>query len=174
MPAKTMQVREKSTPAAAQTTEDGSLSAYGRAQIDRRQERRSTPTNCARPMPIGGPAITSPGDDLSAGQSPAERASQAGAHQEPPARTLGSQSRARLYYIHLNRLIKKYDLDMIFMAGPGHGAPGVLGPVYLEGTYSEIYPTRARTKKDCALLQAVLVSGRHRQPLHARNSGLDS
>jgi xylulose-5-phosphate/fructose-6-phosphate phosphoketolase len=42
-------------------------------------------------------------------------------------------------YIHLNRLIKKYDLDMIFLAGPGHGAPGVLGPVYLEGTYSEIY-----------------------------------
>lgn len=42
-------------------------------------------------------------------------------------------------YIHLNRLIKKYDLDMIFLAGPGHGAPGVLGPCYLEGTYSEIY-----------------------------------
>ena len=42
-------------------------------------------------------------------------------------------------YIHLNRLIKKYDLDMIFLAGPGHGAPGVLGPIYLEGTYSEIY-----------------------------------
>ena len=43
-------------------------------------------------------------------------------------------------YVHLNRLIKKYDLNMIFIAGPGHGAPGVLGPVYLEGTYSEIYP----------------------------------
>jgi xylulose-5-phosphate/fructose-6-phosphate phosphoketolase len=42
-------------------------------------------------------------------------------------------------YIHLNRLIKKYDLNMIFLAGPGHGAPGVLGPVYLEGTYSEVY-----------------------------------
>lgn len=42
-------------------------------------------------------------------------------------------------YIHLNRLIRKYDLNMIFMAGPGHGAPGVLGPVYLEGAYSEIY-----------------------------------
>jgi xylulose-5-phosphate/fructose-6-phosphate phosphoketolase len=42
-------------------------------------------------------------------------------------------------YIHLSRLIKKYDLDMIFLAGPGHGAPGVLAPVYLEGSYSEIY-----------------------------------
>lgn len=46
-------------------------------------------------------------------------------------------------YIHCNRLIKKYDLDMIFMAGPGHGAPGVLGPVYLEGTYAEIYPDKS-------------------------------
>jgi xylulose-5-phosphate/fructose-6-phosphate phosphoketolase len=41
-------------------------------------------------------------------------------------------------YIHLNRLIKKFDLDMILLAGPGHGAPGVLGPAYLEGTYSEV------------------------------------
>jgi len=46
-------------------------------------------------------------------------------------------------YIHCNRLIKKYDLDMIFMAGPGHGAPGVLAPVYLEGTYSELYPDKS-------------------------------
>ncbi len=45
-------------------------------------------------------------------------------------------------YVHMNRLIKKYDLDAIFLAGPGHGAPGVLGPVYLEGTYSEIYPNK--------------------------------
>ncbi len=46
-------------------------------------------------------------------------------------------------YIHLNRLIKKYDLNAIFMAGPGHGAPGILGPVYLEGTYSEVYPDKS-------------------------------
>ena len=50
-------------------------------------------------------------------------------------------------YIHLNRLIKKYDLDAIFMAGPGHGAPGVLGPVYLEGTYSEIYPEKSEDEE---------------------------
>ncbi|GAA0859322.1 phosphoketolase family protein [Aliiglaciecola litoralis] len=43
-------------------------------------------------------------------------------------------------YLHINRLINKYDLNAIFLAGPGHGAPGVLGPVYLEGTYSEVYP----------------------------------
>src|SRR5437868_823768 len=45
-------------------------------------------------------------------------------------------------YVHLNRLINKYDLNAIFLAGPGHGAPGVLGPAYLEGTYSEVYPNK--------------------------------
>jgi xylulose-5-phosphate/fructose-6-phosphate phosphoketolase len=50
-------------------------------------------------------------------------------------------------YIHLNRLIKKYDLDAIFLAGPGHGAPGVLGPTYLEGTYSEIYPNKSEDEE---------------------------
>jgi xylulose-5-phosphate/fructose-6-phosphate phosphoketolase len=55
----------------------------------------------------------------------------------------GSSPALSFTYIHLNRLIKKYDLNAIFLAGPGHGAPGVLGPVYLEGTYSEIYPTKS-------------------------------
>jgi xylulose-5-phosphate/fructose-6-phosphate phosphoketolase len=50
-------------------------------------------------------------------------------------------------YIHLNRLIKKLDLDMIFMAGPGHGAPGVLAPGYLEGTYSEVYPDKSEDER---------------------------
>ena len=55
----------------------------------------------------------------------------------------GSSPGLSFMYVHLNRLIKKYDLDMIFLAGPGHGAPGVLGPTYLEGTYSEIYPGKS-------------------------------
>jgi xylulose-5-phosphate/fructose-6-phosphate phosphoketolase len=42
-------------------------------------------------------------------------------------------------YTHLNRIIKKYDLDMIYMSGPGHGGPAVVSGTYLEGTYSEIY-----------------------------------
>src|SRR5277367_6339922 len=42
-------------------------------------------------------------------------------------------------YTHLNRAIKKYDLDMIYMSGPGHGGPAVVGSTYLEGTYSEVY-----------------------------------
>ena len=43
-------------------------------------------------------------------------------------------------YAHLNRSIKAYGLDMIFMTGPGHGGPGIVANVYLEGTYSEFYP----------------------------------
>ena len=46
-------------------------------------------------------------------------------------------------WTHLNRLIKRDDLDVIFVAGPGHGAPGVLAPAYLEGTYSEVYPDKS-------------------------------
>ena len=55
----------------------------------------------------------------------------------------GSSPGLSFIYVHLNRLIKKYDLDAIFMAGPGHGAPGVLAPGYLEGTYSEVYPDKS-------------------------------
>jgi xylulose-5-phosphate/fructose-6-phosphate phosphoketolase len=43
-------------------------------------------------------------------------------------------------YVHLNRVIKEFDLDMIYVSGPGHGGPAVVGNTYLEGTYSEIYP----------------------------------
>ncbi len=42
-------------------------------------------------------------------------------------------------YTHLNRVIKKYDVDMIYLSGPGHGGPAVVGSTYLEGTYSEVY-----------------------------------
>ena len=43
-------------------------------------------------------------------------------------------------YVHLNRVIVQHDLDMLFVCGPGHGGPGVVANVYLEGTYSEVYP----------------------------------
>ncbi|WP_047552117.1 phosphoketolase family protein [Methylotenera sp. G11] len=55
----------------------------------------------------------------------------------------GSSPGLAFTYTHLNRLINKYDLEAIFLAGPGHGAPGMLGPVYLEGTYSEVYPNKS-------------------------------
>ena len=43
-------------------------------------------------------------------------------------------------YVHLNRVIKKYDLNIFYIAGPGHGGPALVGNVYLEGTWSEVYP----------------------------------
>jgi xylulose-5-phosphate/fructose-6-phosphate phosphoketolase len=43
-------------------------------------------------------------------------------------------------YVHLNRIIKRYGLDMIFVTGPGHGGPGMVANTYLEGTYTELYP----------------------------------
>ena len=47
-------------------------------------------------------------------------------------------------YAHLNRVIRRHDLDMIFVAGPGHGGPAVVANTYLEGTYSELYPQVSR------------------------------
>jgi xylulose-5-phosphate/fructose-6-phosphate phosphoketolase len=47
-------------------------------------------------------------------------------------------------YAHLNRIIKKYDLNMIYVSGPGHGGPAVVGNTYLEGTYSEVYANVSR------------------------------
>jgi phosphoketolase len=43
-------------------------------------------------------------------------------------------------YVHLNRVIKKHDLNMIYVTGPGHGGPGLVANAYLEGTYTEVYP----------------------------------
>ena len=44
-------------------------------------------------------------------------------------------------YVHLNRIIKKYNLDMIYISGPGHGGQAMVANTYLEGSYSEIYPS---------------------------------
>jgi xylulose-5-phosphate/fructose-6-phosphate phosphoketolase len=52
----------------------------------------------------------------------------------------GTSPGLSLIYVHLNRLIRAHDLDSIYLAGPGHGGPAVLANVYLEGTYSEVYP----------------------------------
>ena len=59
----------------------------------------------------------------------------------------GSSPGLAFTYIHLMRQIKKYDQEMIFLAGPGHGAPGVLAPVYLEGSYSEVYPDKCEDEE---------------------------
>jgi len=55
----------------------------------------------------------------------------------------GASPALSFVWVHLNRLIRRDDLNVIFMAGPGHGAPGVLGLTYLEGTYAEVYPDKS-------------------------------
>src|SRR5712692_5203538 len=49
-------------------------------------------------------------------------------------------------YVHFNRLIKKHDLNVVYVAGPGHGGPGLVANTYLEGTYSELYPSISQTE----------------------------
>jgi xylulose-5-phosphate/fructose-6-phosphate phosphoketolase len=50
-------------------------------------------------------------------------------------------------YVHFNRLIKKHDLNVIYVTGPGHGGPGLVANTYLEGTYSELYPNISQTEE---------------------------
>jgi xylulose-5-phosphate/fructose-6-phosphate phosphoketolase len=57
----------------------------------------------------------------------------------------GTSPGLNLIYVHLNRLITEHDADVIFLAGPGHGGPAVVANVYLEGTYSEVYPNVTQT-----------------------------
>jgi xylulose-5-phosphate/fructose-6-phosphate phosphoketolase len=59
----------------------------------------------------------------------------------------GSDPGQTFTWVHLNRLIKKNDLNMIFVSGPGHGAPSVLSQAYLEGTYSEVYPDKSEDEE---------------------------
>ncbi|HKV47159.1 MAG TPA: phosphoketolase family protein [Candidatus Acidoferrales bacterium] len=56
----------------------------------------------------------------------------------------GSDPGQTFTWIHLNRVIRKYDLNMMYISGPGHGAPAVISNCYLEGTYSEIYPEKSQ------------------------------
>ena len=56
----------------------------------------------------------------------------------------GSSPGQAFIWAHANRLIRRHDLEMIYLSGPGHGAPGVLGPTYLDGSYSEFYPDKSQ------------------------------
>ncbi len=55
----------------------------------------------------------------------------------------GSDPGQTFVWVHLNRVIRKFDLKMFYISGPGHGAPAVISNAYLEGTYSEIYPEKS-------------------------------
>src|SRR5881296_3257459 len=56
----------------------------------------------------------------------------------------GTSPGQNLIYVHLNRLITRHDAELIYLSGPGHGGPAIVAQVYLEGTYSEIYPDVSR------------------------------
>jgi xylulose-5-phosphate/fructose-6-phosphate phosphoketolase len=62
----------------------------------------------------------------------------------------GSSPGQAFLWAHANRVIRHHNLDMIYLSGPGHGAPGVLGPTYLDGSYSEIYPDKSRDEAGMA------------------------
>lgn len=59
----------------------------------------------------------------------------------------GSDPGQTFAWVHLNRVIRKYDLNMIYISGPGHGAPAVISNCYLEGTYSEVYPDKTQDEE---------------------------
>ena len=63
----------------------------------------------------------------------------------------GTAPGLNLIYVHMNRLIKKYDLDAIYMAGPGHGGPALIANVWLEGSYTEFFP--AVTRDEAGMLR---------------------
>ncbi|HKD53032.1 MAG TPA: hypothetical protein VKB72_02335, partial [Steroidobacteraceae bacterium] len=64
----------------------------------------------------------------------------------------GTSPGQNFIYVHLNRLIKQHDLDMIYIAGPGHGGPAIVANVYLEGTYSEFFPDITQDEQGLARL----------------------
>jgi xylulose-5-phosphate/fructose-6-phosphate phosphoketolase len=58
----------------------------------------------------------------------------------------GTTAGLNFIYVHLNRIIREFDLDMIYVIGPGHGGPGIVAHTYLEGSYTEIYPHIERNR----------------------------
>ena len=81
----------------------------------------------------------------------------------------GTSPGLNLVYAHLNRLIRRTGQRVLYIAGPGHGGPAVVANVYLEGTYSEIYPDISTDEAGLlALRPAVLDARRHPEPRRRR------
>ena len=70
----------------------------------------------------------------------------------------GTTPSLNLLYVHVNRLIKQNDINMMFITGPGHGGPGIVANSYLEGSYSEHYPAIERNKSGLVPVSAVLLA----------------
>ncbi len=76
-------------------------------------------------------------------------------------------------YVHMNRVIRQHDLNMIFVAGPGHGGPAVVANTYLEGTYSEVYPDISQDEEGMRrLFRQFSFPGGIPEPCRAGNAGL--
>ena len=74
-------------------------------------------------------------------------------------------------YVHCNRVIKRYDLDMILLSGPGHGGNFLIANTYLEGSYSEVYPNISQNEgRHEENVQAVLIPMRSSESLCSRNT----
>ena len=84
----------------------------------------------------------------------------------------GASPALSFVWAHLNRLISKYDLDVIFLAGPAMARPECWARHIWRVPTPKSSPTRAKTPRNAEVLQAVLLPRAHRQPRHARNSGL--
>ena len=77
----------------------------------------------------------------------------------------GTSPGLNLIYVHMNRLIRKYDLDAIYMAGPGHGGPALIANVWLEGSYTEFYPAVTRDEAGhAAAVPPILDAWRRAEP----------
>lgn len=86
----------------------------------------------------------------------------------------GSDPGQSFVWVHLNRLIKRDDLNVMFVSGPGHGAPATLANSYLEGHYSDIYPDRSADERGMLRLFRAFSSPGNRLALHAGNARLHS
>src|SRR5471030_2252507 len=101
-------------------------------RLNRNCSKGWTPTSAPRTTSRSARSTSSP-TPCSSGRSSSGTSSTCSWH-------WGTTPGQNFIYVHLNRVIKKYDLDMFYVAGPGHGGPAIVGNVYLEGTWSEIYP----------------------------------
>jgi len=85
----------------------------------------------------------------------------------------GTTTGLNFIYVHLNRLIKENDLNMIYVIGPGHGGPGLVAHGYLEGSYTETYPDRAKPRGVATSIPAILLALWHSKSRLPGNSGFD-
>ena len=84
----------------------------------------------------------------------------------------GTSPGLNMLCVHLNRVIKRDDLNMIYIIGPGHGGPSLVAHAYLEGTYSEVYPEHQPGRGgDEEAVQAVQLPRRHPQPRRPGDAG---